>query len=56
MEISGITIPVTFGPAAAGDVRDSLADITRARERLGYGPEFSVKKGLEETVEWCRGQ
>ena len=54
METSRITVPITFGPAAAGDVRDSLADITRAQERLEYGPVYSVKMGLEETILWYK--
>lgn len=55
-EITGITVPVTFGPPVAGDVRDSLADITRAQEALGYAPAYTVKSGLEETVAWFRNQ
>ena len=39
----------------AGDVRHSLADITKANLRLGYEPEFSVKAGLVEAVKWYVG-
>ncbi len=35
-----------------GDVRHSLADITRARELLGYDPVYSVGDGLEKTAGW----
>ena len=35
-----------------GDVRRSLADITRARDLLGYNPEFSVQDGLEKAADW----
>jgi len=35
-----------------GDVRHSLADITKARERLGYEPQFSLKEGLVQAVDW----
>jgi dTDP-D-glucose 4,6-dehydratase len=55
MEIAGITVPVTFAPPAAGDIKDSLADISRARE-MGYEPHYTVKSGLEETVGWYRQQ
>jgi UDP-glucose 4-epimerase len=55
VDTSGITVPVTFGPAAEGDVRDSVADISRAREVLGYEPGYTVKAGLEKTIEWNRG-
>ncbi len=37
-----------------GDVRDSYADITRARELLGYEPAVSLEEGLETTIAWCR--
>jgi UDP-N-acetylglucosamine 4-epimerase len=36
----------------AGDVRHSLADISKARQRLGYEPTHRVVEGLRETVEW----
>ena len=37
-----------------GDVRHSLADITRARKMLGYRPQVSFQEGLERTVAWFR--
>ncbi|HEX2202695.1 MAG TPA: SDR family oxidoreductase [Longimicrobium sp.] len=40
------------GPFRAGDVRHSLADISRARERLGYVPRHTVAGGLDEAIEW----
>jgi UDP-glucose 4-epimerase len=52
MEITGITIPVVYEPSRTGDVRDSLADITRAQEAFGYAPEYTVKTGLRETITW----
>ena len=36
----------------AGDVRHSLADISKANTLLGYSPEFSVKTGLDKAAEW----
>lgn len=36
----------------AGDVRHSLADISRARDLLGYAPEFSVRQGLGIAGDW----
>lgn len=42
-------------PVRRGDIRHSQADISRARERLGYDPMFSLEHGLEETVAWYRG-
>jgi UDP-glucose 4-epimerase len=37
-----------------GDIRDSVADISRARELLDYEPHYSFKEGLELTWEWYR--
>jgi UDP-glucose 4-epimerase len=41
-------------PQRAGDVRDSLADITRARDVLGYSPRVNLPEGLRRTVEFYR--
>lgn len=37
-----------------GDVRHSLADISRARELLGYVPEYTVKNGLSRASQWYK--
>jgi UDP-glucose 4-epimerase len=37
-----------------GDVRHSLADITRARELLGYEPRVGLEEGLSKTIEWWK--
>jgi UDP-N-acetylglucosamine 4-epimerase len=42
----------TYAPFRAGDVRHSQADITKARERLGYAPTHTAEEGLRETLEW----
>jgi UDP-N-acetylglucosamine 4-epimerase len=33
-------------------VRFSKADISKAKELLGYDPEYSLREGLEKTIEW----
>src|SRR5436305_308881 len=38
-----------------GDVRHSLADITRARELLDYEPRVGLEEGLRKTIEWWQG-
>jgi nucleoside-diphosphate-sugar epimerase len=43
-----------YEPARAGDVRHSLADITRARRLLGYRPRWSLDEGLQKTMAWYR--
>ena len=47
--ISNKTINPIYGPDRKGDVRDSLANIEKAKSLLGYNPLFSVKDGLEIT-------
>lgn len=42
-------IPANYGSNRIGDVRDSLADISKARQYLRYNPEFSVQEGLTKT-------
>ncbi len=41
-----------YGPDRQGDVRDSLADISKAERLLGYQPEFTVREGLKVTWDW----
>jgi nucleoside-diphosphate-sugar epimerase len=50
----GSSVNVSYGPTRSGDVRDSQADITRAREILGYKPIVSFEEGLRHTLEWYR--
>jgi dTDP-L-rhamnose 4-epimerase len=39
-----------------GDIRHCFADITRARDALGYRPEVTFEQGLAELAEWLEGQ
>jgi UDP-glucose 4-epimerase len=41
-----------YKDARAGDVRHSLADITKAREMLGYEPRVGLEEGLRQTIDW----
>ena len=50
--ITGANVDPVYSPARAGDVRDSLADITLARDLLGYAPLVGLEEGLRETVAW----
>lgn len=45
-------IEVIYGPNRAGDIPHSLASIDKAKELLGYDPQFSIKEGLKEAVGW----
>jgi nucleoside-diphosphate-sugar epimerase len=53
-KIEGITLPARYGPARAGDVRDSQADTTAARRDLGYRPRYSLEAGLRRTFDWYK--
>jgi UDP-glucose 4-epimerase len=53
-ELTGFRGEVAYGPARAGDIRDSLADIGLATELLGYKPAVDFREGLSSTVEWYR--
>ncbi|QNK61258.1 SDR family oxidoreductase [Pedobacter sp. PAMC26386] len=46
----------TYGPSRAGDIHDSLADISRIRKDLGYEPLYDVKKGLKFTLNWMKNR
>ena len=52
--VLGTKIEPIFEPARAGDVRDSLADITAAREVLGYEPTIDFDEGLRRSIEYYR--
>ena len=47
-------VEATYGPPRLGDVRDSLADITKAEKLLGYNPQFTVKEGLQITWDYFK--
>ncbi len=49
-DIAGIG--VQHAPERPGDVRDSLADITKARRMLGFAPAFDLNAGLDRAVPW----
>jgi nucleoside-diphosphate-sugar epimerase len=50
----GAKVTPTYVDERAGDVRDSQADITKAKRLLGYEPTVSFEQGLERTLAWYR--
>ena len=52
----GATVEPTYAEGRAGDVRDSQADISKARRLLGYEPIVDFEEGLRRTVEWYRSE
>jgi UDP-glucose 4-epimerase len=53
-EILGTDMAPQYQPERVGDMRHSLADLTAARELLGYAPRVLFREGLERAVEWYR--
>jgi nucleoside-diphosphate-sugar epimerase len=45
-----------FGPVREGDVRDSQADIAKARQLLGFTPTVPFDEGLRETIAWFQSR
>ncbi len=53
-KITGRDIIPVYADARPGDIKHSQADITQAREQLGYTPKVSFEEGLRRTTEWYR--
>jgi UDP-glucose 4-epimerase len=51
-KVSGRTAKVKYAPPRSGDIRDSQADISLAREVLGYNPRVGFEEGLKHTFAW----
>ena len=50
----GKEVEPVFGPPRLGDIRDSNADISKARELLGYDPEYDFAKGIQLAIDWYK--
>ena len=50
----GKDIEPNYGPDRAGDIKHSNADISKARELLGYNPEYSFADGIKLAIEWYK--
>lgn len=55
-EIAGSDLVPKYGPERRGDVKHSLADITKAKTLLDYNPVATIKEGLKPTFEFYRKQ
>jgi nucleoside-diphosphate-sugar epimerase len=53
-DLVGADVEPIYAEPRAGDVRDSQADIGKARRLLGYEPGVSFEEGLQRTVAWYR--
>jgi UDP-N-acetylglucosamine/UDP-N-acetylgalactosamine 4-epimerase len=52
--VAGSDLAPLYGPERKGDVKHSLADISKAKDLLGYQPATSVREGLKTAFEWYR--
>src|SRR5436305_1133201 len=55
-EASGIRPTIEYGPPRKGDVRNSRADISAAREALGFEPSVRLEEGLGKYMDWAKGE
>jgi len=53
-KISGKHLQAKYDPPREGDIRDSQADISRAKQSLGYEPSVEFEEGLQKTFDWYR--
>lgn len=53
-EALGLDIEPNFGPDRAGDIKHSNADISKAKELLGYDPDWSFDRGIKAAIEWYK--
>lgn len=52
--LSGLTTAVSYGPPRKGDVRDSMADISRLQSAIGFQPSVQFDDGLREYMSWAK--
>ena len=50
----GLNIEPNFGPDRAGDIKHSNADISKAKELLGYDPDWSFARGIDAAIAWYK--
>jgi nucleoside-diphosphate-sugar epimerase len=53
-QILGTRIKSIHEPARAGDVRHSVADVSKAKKLLDYAPKVSFEEGLQRVLDWYR--
>jgi len=56
MKICGKNLDLVHTNPRPGDIKHSIADISKAREKFNYEPKFNLIRGLEETIKWFQKQ
>ncbi|MCK5134001.1 MAG: GDP-mannose 4,6-dehydratase [Candidatus Sabulitectum sp.] len=54
MKVSEASVEIEYEPERPGDVRDSLADVSKAREAFGFDPSSDIEEGLREYMSWIQ--
>ena len=55
-ELMGLSVEPIYGDPRPGDVPESLADVSRARDVLGYDPQVDWTTGLRRTIDWLSSE
>jgi UDP-N-acetylglucosamine/UDP-N-acetylgalactosamine 4-epimerase len=55
-KVANSDIEPTFGPERAGDIKHSLADISKAKTLMGYNPQINIEQGLIKAFDWYKKQ
>jgi UDP-N-acetylglucosamine 4-epimerase len=50
----GVDVEPNFGPDRVGDIKHSNADISKAKEYLGYSPDYDFERGIQLAIEWYK--
>ena len=53
-EALGTDLEPIYGPPRKGDIRDSNADISKARKNLGYDPSYDFRAGIKIAIDWYK--
>jgi len=53
---AGSLLQPVYGPERKGDVKHSMADISKAKELLGYSAAVDIANGLKKTYQWYKEQ
>jgi UDP-N-acetylglucosamine 4-epimerase len=53
-EALGVSIKPIYGPERKGDIKHSNADISKARDMLGYEPKWSFERGIDAAIQWYK--
>jgi UDP-glucose 4-epimerase len=56
LELTDVGVPIRHAPARRGEVERNFAKPLRAAEAFGFEPKYSLRRGLERTIEWFAGR